>query len=197
MKMVFWLTMALAIVGCGASAGEESETDVGALGAEPADPGLVYAQLTTIQNNVCVPQTGRLDSATREAIRQAKMAARESAQASATMPFDNIDGEIKSHVEAQIFVDARSCSTDSTGVERGYRSAFEKFRFSGPVAINGLRRLLSACGQRLENADTFDAPIRAAIAAVVAKAPTTNVADADPSVLNDKSYAFIRRECIF
>jgi hypothetical protein len=159
------------------------------------------AQMKTIQANLCVEKlTGRLDGATTKAIRQAKLAVRESQQASDALRFDNADGKM-SDVEAQIFLDQRNCSKDSTGVERGYLTAFEKFRFRNGGAITGLRRLLSACERSLtpQNSEAFDEAIRGAIKAIKDKAPEADRAKfAAPSsnTLDDQAYAYIRKTCI-
>jgi hypothetical protein len=193
MRSALWTWIGLAVlVGCGTES-EGAETDTGALSSD-RDVAIPKHLFTTIQANLCVAQTGTLDPATSAAIRQAKIGARAVAQASSTAPFDNIDAEIKTDVEAQKFLDARSCSMDFTGAERGYRTAFEKFRFPGPVAIKGLGRLLNACGHRLEESETFTPALRSAIAAVKAKAPNGSSGESD--TLDDASYAFMRRNCI-
>jgi hypothetical protein len=158
-------------------------------------------QFDAIQAALCVGITRRFDDDTREAIRQAKIGARQSSQDLTTPPlFNNIDGEIKSAKEAQIFAGARTCSQDAAGVERGYLTAFEKFRLPGPVAINGLRSRLSKCVTNLPASDSgvFDQPMRDAIMTLKGNAPAAEKAkfgDANASGLNDKSYSYILKIC--
>jgi hypothetical protein len=156
------------------------------------------SQFETIQANLCVdPPTGQFDDNTREAIRQAKAGARQSAQAGAVAPpFRNTANEIKTGTELQKFLDARNCTTDSAGVERGYSTSFEKFRFPGPAAINDLRHQLNACKNNLMDSGLFDEPMRAAIAAVKAKAANPKFSDPTSGRLSDKSYEFINMTCI-
>ena len=156
--------------------------------------------MKTIQANLCVKQTGRLDGTTREAIRQAKLAVRGTQQASAGPRFDNIDGKM-SDVEAQIFLDARNCSKDSTGVERAYLTAFEKFGFRDRAAITGLRDLLNACERSLtrQNSEAFDEAMRGAIKAIKDKAPAADKAKfaaPDSNTVDDQTYAYFRKACI-
>jgi hypothetical protein len=156
-----------------------------------------------IQSNLCVSVAdGNFGAETREAIRQAKIAARQSAQALTTPPpFNNIDGEIKSNLEVQMFADARNCSKDSSGVERGYLTAFEKFGFPGPVAINELKSRLKACNRNLNLPDSqiFDQPTRTAIMTIKANAPASEKArfgDPNSGGLNNQSYSYILRTCV-
>ena len=159
-------------------------------------------QLGTIQANLCVSTTTRFDNDTREAIRQAKLAARQSAQDLATAPlFDNSVGEIELRLEAQKFADARTCSKDFSGMERGYSTAFEKFRLPGPVAINGLRSRISKCIPNLSLPDSglFDQPMRSAIMTIKANAPASEKAKfGDPNAggLNNQSYSYILKACV-
>jgi hypothetical protein len=157
-------------------------------------------QFETIQANLCVDATGQFDKDTREAIRQAKIGARQSRQAiPGALPFDNIDSEIKSRTEAQKFLDARNCSKDSTGAERVYLTTFEKFRFPDPAAIKDLQRSLKACVSTLQESDSFDKPTRNAIKAVKGNAVRAGAApfgDPNSNKLNDKSYDYINRACV-
>jgi hypothetical protein len=158
-------------------------------------------QLQTIQANLCVVPTGNFDNDTRGAIQQAKIGAVQSRRAvSASAPFNNTEDEIKSPIEAQIFLDVRSCSKDPSGAERAYLTAFEKFRFPDQVAINALQSQLNACDRNLnlKASESFDQPTRTAIAYFKAQAPNTERAKfGDPSSgkLDDKSYGYITRTC--
>jgi hypothetical protein len=156
------------------------------------------SQIETIQANLCVPPTGRIDNATKEAIRQAKIGARQNTLTSTR--FDNNENDIKSNAEAQIFLDARNCSKDTTGAERAYSTPFEKFRFADRVAINGLRHLLNSCDRdlNLQDSDLFDQAMRGAIAAVKNKAPDAEkrkFGAPDSGTLDDTSFEYIRRTC--
>src|SRR5262249_13073489 len=106
--------------------------------------------------------------------------------------------EIMLRSEFQIFLDARDCSKDFSGVTRAYLTAFEKFRFADRAAINDLRHLLNACGNSLKESESFDQPMRDAIATIKAKAPVSERAsfgDTNSGRLNDKSYEHISRTC--
>jgi hypothetical protein len=159
-------------------------------------------QLGIIQENLCVAATLRFDSDTRTAIQQAKIGARQSGQAvAAEPPFNNIASEIKSRSEVQTFLDARSCRKDSSGADRAYITAFEKFRFANRAAINDLQRLLNTCDRSLsvKDSESFDRPTRAAILAVKTKAPNAEkakFADLNSGTLDDKSYEYINKTCI-
>jgi hypothetical protein len=159
-------------------------------------------QFAAIQTNLCVDGTGRFDDATREAIRQAKIGARQSAQGQTAPPaFGNIDNAIKSRKEAGTFADANTCTKDASGVERGYLTAFEKFRFPGPVAITGLRNRLGACGSTLpaSTSGKFDQPMRDAILTVKTNASAADKAklgDLNSGELNDQTYSYILKTCI-
>jgi hypothetical protein len=153
----------------------------------------------TIQANLCVKPSGQLDADTKEAVRQAKIGARQSLQASGTLPFNNTDSDIKSRVEAQIFLDATGCSKESTGAY--LITAFEKFRFADGAAINELWHQVDKCINNNKNPtdkQSFDKPMRDAIAAIKAKAAESEKAkfgDSSSGKLNDKSYDFIMRQC--
>jgi hypothetical protein len=80
-------------------------------------------------------------------------------------------------------------------------TAFEKFRFPGPVAISGLRNRLKACDRNLNLPDSelFDQPMRNAIMAIKAKAPPSERAkfgDPNSGGLNNQSYSYILRTCV-
>jgi hypothetical protein len=155
--------------------------------------------LATIQANLCVPQTAKLDNETREAIRQAKIGANQSAAAASSRPFNNTENGIKSPYELQIFYSARDCSKDSSGSERGYATAFEKFRFSSQAAIRDFRRILVRCGTTLADSDAFDQPMRTAIATIKAKASREDkerLGDGSSGKLNGNWYEYIMRTCL-
>ena len=86
-------------------------------GSTDAETQLSKAFGQTLQANLCVTPNGKFDPATREAIRQAKVAANATRAAKKIPPVFKlpINGEIKSAAEAQIFLDARSCGKDSFG----------------------------------------------------------------------------------
>jgi hypothetical protein len=152
--------------------------------------------LEGIQANLCVEPTRRFDKQTREAIRQAKIAAGQSQQGSL---FTNRENQIKSRNEVQVLLGAKNCSKDPSGVERAYLTAFEKFRFPGPNALSILRRQLKGCGYNLSDSESFDEPTRTAIATVKTRASNTEKAtfgDPNSGTLNDKSYDYIKRVCI-
>ena len=162
------------------------------------------AQFDAIQADLCVSKkpTRRFDDEMREAIHQAKVGARQSSQDQNKPPlFNNTDGEIKSSVEAQAFARAArrpaganpTCSQDTKGVDRGYLTAFEKFRLPGPNAINGFRSRLrdSKCAPTLPTPDTgaFDKPLRDAIISL-------KVGDPKTGALDDQSYNSILAACV-
>jgi hypothetical protein len=149
--------------------------------------------LEGIQTNLCVQPTTRFDPQTREAIRQAKIAAGQ------RQLFNNRENEIKTRREVQILLGAQNCSKDASGKERGYLTAFEKFRFPGRNALGDLRHQLNACGYSLTNSESFDESTRTAIAAVKARASVSEKAtfgDPNSNTLNEKSYDYIKRTCI-
>jgi hypothetical protein len=167
-------------------------------GVEDRIPGTLF---DAIQADLCVGITRDFDKDTREAIRQAKLGARQSSQdLTAPALFNNIMAEIKSEKEAQIFARVRTCSQDTSGVERGYLTAFEKFRLPGPMAINGLRSRLSKCVTTLPSLDSglFDQLMRDAIMTIKGNAvgnDKAKVGDPKSGALNDQSYSYILKAC--
>jgi hypothetical protein len=166
-----------------------------------AEPRIPLDTFDAIQADLCVGITGRFDDDTRQAIRQAKIGARQSSQDRTTPPlFDNTDNVIRSNKEAQTFAGVRPCSQDTSGVERGYLTAFEKFRLPGPTAINALRSRLRQCVTSLPASDPglFDQPMRDAIMAVKANASAadkTQAGDPKSGALNDQSYSYVLKAC--
>jgi hypothetical protein len=162
-------------------------------GAKPGpESNIPPSVFDMIQANLCVAPTTRFDTDTREAIRQAKIAARQGPNPL----FNNIANEIKSDLETQAFADAGNCK-DS----HGYLTAFEKFRFGDRAAMDDLRRRLRLCDRNfnLPDSDSFDPATRSAIMTVKAKAPAAAQAkfgDATSGKLNDASYAYIVNNCI-
>jgi hypothetical protein len=123
-------------------------------------------QLEAIQANLCVVSTGHFDENTRKAIQQAKIGARQSSlQISGKQPFSDTKNEIESDYEAQIFRSAKDCSEDFSGVDRGYQTAFEKFRFNNEQLVKILQDRLKKCKGVGSIAATgkFDAATRTAI----------------------------------
>ena len=84
--------------------------------------------------------------------------------------FGTINDEIKSTTEAQIFQDARSCSKDSSGTDRGYLTAFEKFRFVDDISIKDLQSTLKKCDPNVAQTGVFDNATREGIAVAAARA---------------------------
>jgi hypothetical protein len=164
-------------------------------------------ELQSIQQNLCVNQTGKLDQDTKEAAHQAKIGDEQSGQESGKQSFNNLTSDIRSAVEAQIIVDAKDCGVDRMGKKRGYATAYEKFAFPGPNAIDGFRDLLDRCGKtKLGHTGLFDGPMRAAIAALKPVAPDPATAqfgypnsgkpnDPQSGKLNDKWYNYIMMNC--
>jgi hypothetical protein len=153
------------------------------------------AQLKAIQANLCVAPTGRYDFDTREVIRQAKLGSWQSEQ----RLFNNSKNEIRGVAEAQIFLRAGTCSKDSASVERGYLTAFEKFRFPLPEEIMVLQRQLNACDSNLQLTGSFDQQTRVALMRIKAKASVVERAklgDSSSGKLNDKWYICMMTKCI-
>ncbi len=98
-----------------------------------------------IQANLCVPIDGDFGDSTRQAIRTAKRAANQSARA-ASQPavFADEDGSLSQN-DVQIFLDARGCRFDRTGVDRSYANAFEKYRFSNQLSVAEFQAQLQRC----------------------------------------------------
>jgi hypothetical protein len=147
----------------------------------------------TLQSNLCATPNGEFDTSTREAIRQAKVAANATRVAKQIPPVFRtpISGEIRSNGEAQIFLDARGCSKDSSGTERGYMTSFEKFRFVDEISIKDLQAALKKCDPSLTPSGVFDGPTRNGIAAAMDKAGLPK-----SKTLNDKSYEQVSAVCI-
>ena len=113
----------------------------------------------TLQTNLCATPSGQFDTTTRDAILQAKIAANasKSPQKKIAPVFSApLSGEIKTRTEAEIFQDARGCSKDSTGTDRGYLTAFEKFRFVDEIAIKDLQKALKICDLNVVPTGVFD-----------------------------------------
>jgi hypothetical protein len=174
----------------GALSGAGSGTDgsAGISGAKnKVESAIPLGDFQTIQGNLCASRTGRFDNETREAIRQAKAGGQQSAET--TQPFTNLAGEIKSQAEVGILRGAGmgNCSQDRQGAERGYLTAFERFRFPDAAAIKILRDQLNNCDPSLKLKDdvTSLTPLRAAIAKV----------NSNSKELDDKSFKVIS-DCI-
>ena len=161
---------------------------------------LVVSQGKVIQQNLCVnPAAGHFGPPTREAIRQAKIGA--NASGPNAKVFADTSDQIMSPVELEIFRAARRCSQDARGTERGYRTAFEKFRFPDAPAINALQKALTGCDPNIKVTGIFDAATRTAIQAAKQKASPERPAtftDLDKetlNTLNDRSHAAISLTC--
>jgi hypothetical protein len=150
-----------------------------------------------IQGNLCVAKTGKFDSATRNAIHEAKLGGNQSSPNA--RPFTNIKNEIVNSLEADKFYRAKGCSLDPSGVNRGYRTAFEKFAFPSGAAVVSLQVLLEACDSNLtEHNGTFDGPTRTAIKVAKGKlsaARKSGLTDLKTDTLNASSYNAISRTC--
>ncbi|MGT2438303.1 hypothetical protein ACU4GH_23790 [Bradyrhizobium betae] len=152
----------------------------------------------SIQSNLCVAPSATFDGVTRDAIQQAKLGANQSGPGE--RPFDNTRNQIASPTEAQAFRGARPCSLDMSGVDRGYRTAFEKFTFAGEPGVVSLQQLLALCDPNLKDkfSGKFDPLTRAAIKVAKTKltaARKAGLPDPDTDTLNDKSYNAISLTC--
>jgi hypothetical protein len=152
----------------------------------------------SIQSNLCVAPSASFDDATRDAIQQAKVGANESGPGERL--FKNTKNQIASAAEAQIFFGSRPCNLDTSGVDRGYHTAFEKFTFAGEAGVVSLQQLLALCDPNLKDkfSGKFDAPTRAAIKVAKTKlsqARKNGLTDFDTDTLNDKSYNAISLTC--
>src|SRR5262249_31389659 len=134
--------------------------------------------------NLCVNPTGHFDSQTREAIRQAKLGA---IQRGAPIS-DTSDDKINHAKELEQFRVSKPCSQDFKGVERGYKTAFEKFRFPFADGITTPRRQLSGCGLIDTKTESFDEPMRAFI--------KKKAQGQKSSELYYDSYNYISKNCI-
>ena len=148
----------------------------------------------TLQANLCATPSGQFDTTTRDAILQAKIAANASRVQKKIAPVFSapLSGEIKTRTEAEIFQDARGCSKDSTGTDRGYLTAFEKFRFVDEIAIKDLQKALKICDSNVVPTGVFDNATRNAISAVTGR-PDSGLPKSNK--LNNKSYEFISGVC--
>jgi hypothetical protein len=146
-----------------------------------------------IQGNLCVSAPdGNFGTETREAIRQAKLAANMSRAATRPL-FKSVNNQISTNEEAQIFLDAKHCELDRSGTNRAYATAFEKFRFADENAIKDLQRALAKCDSNVKQTGIFDKATRDGILAATGMAGST-VGKTDR--LNDKSYAWVSGACI-
>jgi hypothetical protein len=152
----------------------------------------------SIQANLCVQRSKSFDGPTRDAIQQAKRGANQSGPSE--RPFTNTKNEIVSAAEAQFFQRSRPCAVDTSGVDRGYMTAFEKYTFAGDAGVVSLQQLLVFCDPDLKDKFTgkFDGPTRAAIKVAKSKINATRRAgltDLSTDTLNDTSYDAILRTC--
>jgi hypothetical protein len=150
----------------------------------------------SIQANLCVVPNAAFDPATREAIRQAKVGGNQSSATAA--PFANNKNQIMSSVEAQIFLGSRPCSFDMSGTDRGYQTAFEKFRFADDGGVRSLQRVLAACDATLKESGRFDGFTRTAIKVAKSKlspARKADLTDLETDTLNDRSFRAVSLTC--
>ena len=98
-----------------------------------------------IQANLCVPIDGDFGDSTRQAIRTAKRAANRSARAASQPPVFADENGALSQDDVQIFLDARGCRFDRTGVDRSYANAFEKYGLSNEAAVIEFQKQLQRC----------------------------------------------------
>ena len=152
----------------------------------------------SIQSNLCVAPSNSFDDTTRDAIQQAKLGANQSGPGERL--FNNTRNQIASASEAQIFRASRTCNLDTSGVDRGYRAAFEKFTFAGEAGVVSLQQLLALCDPNLKDkfSGKFDPLTRAAIKVAKTKlspARKARITDPDTDTLNDKSYNAISLTC--
>jgi hypothetical protein len=168
------------------------QRDVMVGGSTDVEKQLPKAFGLTLQANLCATPNGQFDDATRQAIRQAKIGANASrVQRNSPPLFRTINDEIKSTTEAQIFQDARSCSKDSSGTDRGYLTAFEKFRFVDDISIKDLQATLKKCDPNVAQTGVFDNATREGIAVATARAQLPKSRS-----LNDQSYKMVGAVCI-
>jgi TIR domain len=148
-----------------------------------------------IQGNLCVlVDDGKFGTDTREAIRQAKLAANMRRVGNGASPlFRSINGQIDTNEEAQIFLSAYHCQLDRSGKDRAYATAFEKYRFADENAIKDLQSALAKCDPNVQQTGIFDKATRDAISAATSRRGST-VAKTDR--LNDKSYEWVSAFCI-
>jgi hypothetical protein len=173
-------------------------SDVAIGSKNPTEKGIPMADFMDIQRNLCVKPTGEFDTATRNAILQAKRGDPQS-NPNATQ-FGNTENQIASAAETLIFLKARPCRLDKIGADRGYQTAFEKFAFPEEAAITSLQILLAKCYPTLEGqrSGKFDALTRAAIKAAKGKLSPgrrSGLTDLDTDTLNDGSYNAISLTC--
>jgi hypothetical protein len=164
-------------------------------GANDTERALSKAFGQTIQANLCVPPNGQFDQVTREAIHQAKAGANGSRSALTSPPIfrSPVTSSIDSGTEEQIFLDARGCSKDSAGADRGYQTAYEKFRLGDEKSVKDLQASLKLCDARVEQSGIFDSATRAGIMTATSKTgagvPKTNRLD------DNKTYLAVKGIC--
>ncbi|AMA60142.1 hypothetical protein [Bradyrhizobium sp. CCGE-LA001] len=165
----------------------------------PIERRMPATVIRSIQQNLCVPPSGAFDPQTREAIQQAKFGAVRSG--AATAPFDNVEDRIVNTVEAQLLSNSKACNLDSEGVDRGYRTAFEKFAFADISRLKLLQSVLAVCDPNLKGRESgvFDAATRNAIRLAKSKlsaARSSQLADLNSDDLSYKSYRAIALACL-
>jgi hypothetical protein len=169
----------------GQAGGPKPETKIGGAQTE-VEHGLLISVGQRIQGNLCVSVAdGNFRADTREAIRQAKLAA--------PPLFGSVNDQIGTNREAQIFFDAKHCELDRSGTDRSYATAFEKFRFADEIAIKDLQKALAKCDPNVKQTGIFDKATRNGISAATGRTGST-VAKTDR--LNDKSYEWVLGVCI-
>lgn len=158
------------------------------------EPGMPISLGRQIQGNLCVSvPDGNFGADTREAIRQAKLAANMSRVDKAAPPlFRSVNEQIDTKKEAQIFLDAKHCEVDRSGIDRAYATAFEKFRFADENAIKDLQKALAHCDPNVKQTGMFDKATRNGISAATGR---TGSPVAKTDRLNDKSYEWVLGVC--
>jgi hypothetical protein len=188
--------------GAGGQAGGPKPEDKVTGGKTEVERDLPISLGQQIQGNLCVSVANghfgtetREGAETREAIRQAKLGANQSrsARRAAQLFPAPVTNQIDSKREAEIFVDAKHCEVDRSGIDRAYATSFEKFRFADDILIKELQRALAKCDKNVTESGLFDTATRAGILAATSK-PGSNVAKTDR--LNDKSYEWVSGVCI-
>ncbi len=117
----------------------------------------------TIQANLCVPIDGDFGDSTRQAISTAKRAANQSARAASQAPvFPNEESSL-TETDVQVFLDARGCRFDRTGVDCSYANAFEKYRFSNEPAVKEFQRQLERCAAQVQPSQAQPADLKLVI----------------------------------
>lgn len=169
-----------------------------ALAITPSEKAMSLSTGQKIQRALCLTESGSFDDATRNAIRQAKLGAAESGASGS--PFNNIENQIVSATETQIFTREGQPCFDLLPNGRVNRTPFERYAFVDSAGIRAFQVVLGFCDPKIKGSESgkFDQLTRDAIVLAktqMSKARKDKLTDAKASTVNDISYNSILNTC--